>query len=361
MAERKYNPDIAIHPGKTLEDTLNSLKMSQADLAHRTGLTTKTINEIIQGKNPITPDTAIKLSMVFGMSANFWNNLEKNYEETLARLSFEKQVAKELPLLQKFTCYNELYKWGYVKKTLDAKEKINNLLSFFGITSLNLVPVNLGVSFRRTKGKQVSNESLAAWLRCGEIDAQEIKTQDFDKSKLINSLESLKSLTKEKPEVFQSKLIDICSSSGIAVAFVPPLKKTYVNGATRWINPDKAIIQLSLRGNRDDIFWFTFFHEIAHLVKHSKKEQFIEFEDQKSTEDKEKEADEFACETLIPEKKYLSFISKKDTSDNAIMNFANELNISASIVAGRLCHKHNDWKKWSHLRKRLKFVSSTSC
>ncbi|MBI5153874.1 helix-turn-helix domain-containing protein [Candidatus Poribacteria bacterium] len=60
--------------------------MTQAELAARTGLARKTINGIINGKEPIPPETAIQFEMVFRVPASFWLNLQKNFEETSARL-----------------------------------------------------------------------------------------------------------------------------------------------------------------------------------------------------------------------------------------------------------------------------------
>ena len=357
MSENTYRPNIAIHPGETLGSTISTLKMTQADLAERTGLTTKTINEIIQGKNPITPESAMKLSAVFGTSATFWNNLQRNYEEALVRIQTEKEIEEELCLLSNFQCYSELARWEYVEKTRDPKRKIVNLQNFFGISSLKLVPKVHAIAFRQTEHTKVAKESLAAWLRCGEIEAKKQKLSEYDEDKLYNSINKLRSLTMRLPEEFSKELTEICSSFGIAVAFVPYFKKTYVNGATKWLNADNALIQLSLRGRYDDIFWFTFFHELGHILKHGKKEQFVEFdyENKNISKDKEEEANEFACNTLIPKGEYSEFIRQNDFSIDSIKAFAERLVISPSIVAGRLSHDKGDWKQWSNLRKRLKF------
>mgnify|MGYP001599434005 CR=1 FL=1 len=357
MGETTFNPNVAIHPGKTLQETLEAVGMSQAELAERTGLTPKTINEIVQGKSSVTPETAIKLSAVFGMSVAFWNNLQRNYQETLARLEVEKKLSHELVNLRKFFCYVELAKWGYVKKTNVDQEKIMNLLNFFGVSSLNLVPKIQAAAFRKSNQKNLSHESLAAWLRCGELEAQKIQTREFDKNKLIDSLAELRGLTRQNPAVFEHKMVELCASFGVAVVFVPYFKNTFVNGATRWVN-DKAIVQLSLRGNYSDIFWFTFFHELAHVFKHGKTDQFVEFEDGKHLDsiEKEKEADEFATNTLIPRNEYANFRQKNDFSYGSVTNFANAINISQGIVAGRLSHDYSDWKQWARIRNRLKFV-----
>lgn len=358
MNSCSYNPNIAIHPGKTLEEMLIALKMSQVDLATRTGLTPKTINEIIQGKNPITPDTAIKLSDVFGVSAEFWNNLQKNYEHTELRLKEEAKLQKELAFLKNFSCYKELVQWGYVEDTRNKAERVKALLMFFKVSSLEFVSRVHPVAFRKSKNKSLSNESLAAWLRCGEIVADKINTKPFNRDHIMDSIDSLRVLSKVDPRVFQSRIVSICAEAGIAVAFVPHFTNTFVCGATRWINPDKALIQLSVRGGRDDIFWFTFFHELGHLLKHGKRDQFVEFEkrSERELQDKEEVADEFSQNTLINKLEYAKFIKQNEFTDAAIKEFANAINIAPSIIAGRLSHDFKDWTSWTHLRKHLRFV-----
>lgn len=81
-----FKPNYALPPGETLKETIESIGMTQAELAQRTGRPKKTINEIIKGKAAITPDTAIQLERVLGVPASFWNNLERNYQEKLKLL-----------------------------------------------------------------------------------------------------------------------------------------------------------------------------------------------------------------------------------------------------------------------------------
>lgn len=358
MFENDYEPNIAVHPGRTLGDTLEALKMTQADLAERVGLAKKTINEIIQGKNPITPESAIRFGAVFGTSATFWNNLQRNYEEVSVRIQVEKDLEEELCLLPRFKCYSELVQWGRVEATRDPKIKVVNLRNFFGISSLKIVPKVHAIAFRQTGYKEVAKESLAAWLRCGEIEAQKQTIAKFNKEKLNNSIDELKSLTMQSPKNFSNKLIEICASFGVAVVFTPYFRKTYVNGATKWLNADNALIQLSLRGSYDDIFWFTFFHELGHILKHGKKEQFVEFdyENEDVLREKENETDEFARNALIPKDEYAEFIKQDDFSISAIRVFADKIVISPGIVAGRLSYETGNWTQWSSLRQRLKFV-----
>lgn len=89
MAEAEkitFRPNYAVPPGETLRETIEALGMTQAELAQRTGCAKETINEIIEGKAAITSERAIQLERVLGITASFWNNLERNYQETKARL-----------------------------------------------------------------------------------------------------------------------------------------------------------------------------------------------------------------------------------------------------------------------------------
>jgi len=81
----QYQPDFVTPPGETLEETIAAIGMSQAELAKRMGRRTKILNEIIQGKTAITPETALELERVLGVPASFWTNRERNYREELDR------------------------------------------------------------------------------------------------------------------------------------------------------------------------------------------------------------------------------------------------------------------------------------
>ncbi len=81
----QFEPNYAVPPGATLLETIEVLGMSQSELAQRMGRPTKTVNEIINGKAAITPETALQLEKVVGIPASFWNTAERHYREILAR------------------------------------------------------------------------------------------------------------------------------------------------------------------------------------------------------------------------------------------------------------------------------------
>lgn len=352
MTTRKigFSPDIAIPPGETLQEFVDSLAMTQVDLAKRTGLTTKTINEIIKGKAPITQETALKLESVFGTPASFWNNLEASYQETRARLQAEKDIEDET-FIARLIPYPELARRGFVKPTSKVKEKVVNLRQFFGVASLNYIPDILPVAFRKHDKASSSHYALASWIRMGELLAGDIKTQDFNEKKLKEMMPKFRGLTMLEADDFIPRLSELCASCGIALVIVQHLPKTFAHGATKWLHPYKAMIQLSTRYQYADIFWFSFFHELGHILLHSKKEAFAET-GEKNTE--EAEADQFASDYLIASTKYRNFISKNRFTRDSIIKFADEVGIDPGIVVGRLHHDQKiPWGSFQEMQRKF--------
>ena len=332
----EYKAAIAIPPGETLKEYLDDINMSQKELAKRTGLTEKYISEIINGKAPISQDTSIKLEYVLEIPASFWNDLELNYQETKARIKAEKDLEDEIEIAKEIP-YAEIARLGWVNKTSDAKEKAKNLRSLFSVASLKQVPLTLSGAFRKSDGNNTSSYALAVWLRKGELDGEKIYTEKYNKNKLRKLIPDFRKLTLENPKEFYPKMVQLCASCGIALVLVPHIPKTYACGATQWVNPNKAVVQLSVRGARADIFWFTFFHEIAHILCHEKKA--FHLQEQASEICIEDQADNCAREWLIPQDSYEQLINSLGYSNKqSIISFSKQIGVHPCIVVGRLAH-----------------------
>lgn len=85
MNENTFSPDYIVTPGEILEETLEARKMKKREFAMRCGRSAKMISQIVAGKAPITPQTAIQFERVLGVSASLWMNLETRYRLHLAR------------------------------------------------------------------------------------------------------------------------------------------------------------------------------------------------------------------------------------------------------------------------------------
>lgn len=347
----KYNPNFIIHPGKTLDENLEFIKMSQVELSLRTGLGEKHISQIINGESPITPDTAIKLERAIGISAEFWNSLQGNYDIAQSRILANKRDEQEVAIAKKYN-YKELVSFGLVEDTNILIEQVKNLFNFFRVNSLKYITQIKKIAFRQSNGN-INNYSLSSWLRFGEIESEKIKNVGkFDKAKLKEKLIELKKLT-FLPNNFYKSLQDACAECGVLVVFTPYFKNTKVNGAVRWIG-DNPLIQLNSRGTYSDIFWFTFFHEIGHILLHGKKENFLDFDKNTKNIKEEKEADKFAANILISENRYEKLILKKSLSIDDAKYFADSEGVDFGVLIGRFAHDNLlSWSKAKGFRKKI--------
>lgn len=88
-----------IHPGEVLmEDFIEGFGITQQRLAVSIGVPPRRINEIVHGDRAITADTALRLARYFGTSAEFWLNLQSQYDLDKAEDRLDKTLAKITPL-----------------------------------------------------------------------------------------------------------------------------------------------------------------------------------------------------------------------------------------------------------------------
>ena len=356
MSKKRIFNEYIIAPGETIVELLETYSMSQLDLADKMGISKKTINKIIKGKAPITTSTALKLEYVFNIPASFWNNLESNYRETLERKRDMESIIEEEEYLKDIP-YSEMCKrnWDCIEKTNDSFERVINLRKFFSVASLSFdTELKRKLAFRKSDNSNFSYESLYCWLRYGEIQSNKDIYPKFNIDLLKTNAFKIRELVCNPFLEQYDEIKKILSECGVALVYEPHLPKTYVNGVAYKITSDKAIIMISDRGKKDDILWFTLFHEIAHLIKHSKKEVFIDLENGESN-DIEKEADDYAKNILIPAEMYSSLINNTHTfSDSIIKEFAKNNKVSTGIVVGRL-QKDGlvGWNKFNNLITRI--------
>ncbi len=354
--KNEFLPDYVSPPGDTLRETIESIGMTQAELAARSGRPVKTINEIIRGKAQIIPETAIQLEKVLGIPASFWNLRQSRYDEYIARKNEQEHLTREIEWTRNFP-YSIMTKLDWLPETRNAIERLNHILKFFGVVSPEAWDrywCSIQVRYRKSSTSGSDQYALAAWLRKGELLSNQLRCEAFNKASFNSILFQIRKLTTESPEMFRNKIIDMCASAGVAVVFVPYLPKT-ASGATRWISTEKALIQLSFKYGTDDHFWFSFFHEAGHILKHSKSAIFIEKTAYSSQQ--EDEADTFAAEQLIPKKEYENLAAVTEWNEPLIRSFASRLGVSPGIVVGRLQHDGCvGYHEYNNLKQKLVWV-----
>ena len=296
---------IATPPGATIKEQLLDRGLSQKEFAVRMGMSEKHISKLINGEVQLTPDVAVRLEMVLGVPAKFWNKLEATYREKLVKAKVEndmdadKELAKKLP-------YREMSKNGWVPETRDTTEKVIYLRKYFEVVNLGIIKdMQLSkIACRRLAETEKSNLALLAWAQKARLEARTIETSLVNLETLKKSLPEIRSMTTMNPSDFCPKLIELLSGCGIALVFLP---------------------------HKDaDKFWFSLFHELGHiLLGHINQPNG-------TTEEDEAAADSFAKETLIPTEEFNAFTDQNDFSKAAICAFAQEKHILCGIVVGRL-------------------------
>lgn len=363
MMTREIHSDLPIPPGEFLEEVIDDLGMGKEELAKRMNRPPAKLSAIFSGIKAITPDTALQLEKVTGVSAHIWIGLESEYRLTLARLQEKKELEKlktETPLVSKF-CYKELSALGYLESKTKPTDRVDQLQKFLGVTSLsNLDNLKRYQPFFKqniSKKNKVSSEAIISWLRIGEIEAYKIDTKLFDANKLYDLIPLLRKMTTLPPEKFQKETVDKFSDAGVALVIVPHLPKTCAHGATFWLNKNKAVLMITIRGRWADMFWFSLFHEIGHLLLHNKQEVYIESDPTSGVDfvlkKLEDESNNFASGNLISSSAYAAFKKQGSFYKQNITQFAAKINIHPGIVVGRLQHDGEIPLSWNNdLRER---------
>ncbi len=344
-----FEPDYAVAPGETLQEVMESLDMTQKELAIRTGLTVQSLNRIFKGDQPITCESANRLELALGVTARYWNNLEAQYQEQLAKLEERKRLEADLLWLKTIPT-RELRDRGLIGKTEDKIDLLRETLAFYGVSSVSAweeIWEDPAIAARRSSCFETQPGAASAWIRQGELLSQKITCKPFDKSLFLQVLHAIRSLTQEKLDKFEPEMRRLCAEAGVAVALVPEMKKVPWNGATKWLSSRKAMILLCLRGKGEDKFWFSFFHEAGHVLHDSKKDLLIN--NGTCDDPREVSADQFASEFLIPARHNRDI--HRFRSNQEIINFAAEAGISPGIVAGRYQFLT---KKWTHFKTLIR-------
>lgn len=343
-----FAPDWVSPPGETIVDLLDERGWTQSELSARLGYSPKHVNQLIKGKVPLSEDAAMRLERVLGGNAGFWLAREAKYREHCARLEAAQSHAGWVEWLEELPVKEMMSAGAIPKCRIDARNKpgiVEACLRFFGVATPEEwrdIYAGMQVSYRRSRTEQCDVGAISAWLRMGEQQAAVLDGPRYDKSRFEKALENIRELTCEPPEVFEPRMRELMHKAGVAFVLVPAIPRAHVSGVARWLTPTRPLIQLSLYGKANDRFWFTFFHEAAHILLHAstredKKSVFLDDPNNGHVDDPaEHEANMWAGNWLIPPE-YADELPML-TSRPAITAFASRIGIHPGIVLGRLQH-----------------------
>lgn len=339
---------IAIPPGVTIKEQLEDRGITQKEFAARMGMSEKHISKLINGEVALTHDVANRLEFVLGMPAKFWNNLEAIYREQILKASEENFMENDKKLAAKFP-YHEMAVNGWIEETTDKKGLVISLRKFFEVTNLELLrnPLITKIACRRLGETEKADFALLAWAQAAKRIARNINTELIDLEKLRESIPKIRDMTNMPPEKFSPDLKKILADCGIALVFLPHIGGSFLHGAS-FLDGKKVVVGLTIRGKDADRFWFSLFHELAHVLY-----GHIAYSNG-TTENDETEADAFARDTLINYASFSRFVSQNDFSEEAIIRFSKLVGIASGIVVGRLQKEGYIKYNW-HNNLKVKF------
>jgi HTH-type transcriptional regulator/antitoxin HigA len=333
MLENEYR--YLVHPGEILLETLEGFHMTQTELSLRIDVAKETINDIIRGRDNLSTDMALKLSMVFGTSMGFWVNLQSSYTVAKTMAAEKEKAEAEAGQFAIKEVYGALAGHRYVSSASEDSTKIQNLWRFFGVSELANIPKVQEVAFLRKPSSTGSGLALAAWLRCGELDARMVEAAPFDKEELTKAIEALRPLMARRGDFKVADAAAPLAKAGVVLVKTFAFKGLGVLASARWLSPTRALIQLTERETYADQAWFSLFHELGHLLKHGKKEKFVEFA-AAGDRTKEAEADAFANDLLIPRAAWRQLGGRPYHHTTAeLQAFAKKIGVAPGLVAGR--------------------------
>lgn len=333
-------PAIPTHPGEVLDDMIGDHGLTQSAVAQLMGRPPQVINEIVRGKKAVTAETAHGLAKVFGVSPAFWINLQAYHDGTVAHIAEREAHKKQVDLLKRFPIL-EAMRRGWIPNVKDKSDRVAELCKFLGIGSLDRHLERQPVSFRITGGPNFSQEALSVWLRRGELVAREMRLPEFDAERLRAAVPELRSLTVLEAREFGPRLTRIFADAGVGFAVVRELPKVGANGITRWLPGGNPLIQLNLKWKWADVFWFTLFHEVAHVLQPERPDvmHYGNGNRDATNADYEDAANAFAADVLIPRAIWRNANWSPPISEAEARSFAAETKIHPGIVVGRLHHE----------------------
>ena len=361
MAGKKIgiSRDLIIHPGETIADVLEERGITQAELAARAGVSPAYVSAVIAGNKGISANFAMGLEYALEVPKSFWLNLQANYESELLEANESGTITEEERKAREYL--KDIVKYLRQRGMMPIREKkddsilsLRKALQISNIANLReMVPTG---AFRMAAHSNVNPYVLGAWIRlCQNAGSSENMPARFDKKYTLELVNEIKGVMCKRDANLQKDLKSVMGKYGIDFSVARNFRGAPVQGYISQRSNGIYQMVLTIRGAFADIFWFSLFHEIGHIVNGDigKTSKFI---DDGSDRDKEAAADLFASNMLLSPESYEEFVGKGNFSIEEIQKYAESQNVMPYIVIGRLQkEKYLDYMTYCNYKLRYKW------
>ncbi|WP_339503775.1 ImmA/IrrE family metallo-endopeptidase [Pseudomonas sp. RL_105y_Pfl2_101] len=351
MNSQAFQPSWISPPGDTILDILSDREITPKLLADSMGCELASVELLFDGSAEITEQLAHRLSAVIGPDPEFWIVRERQYREDVSRIYRDVSQSEESWLLE--LPVKSMQAFGWISNSESKSKKVIDCLDYFGVPDISAWKDKSSEfvkdsRFRASKSFDQKVGATAAWIRYGEIRALKASCNKWDKSELLENIESIRALTNiPEPSEFIPNLQAILANCGVILVISRTPEGCPASGMAKFLSEDKALIMLSFRYLSDDHFWFSLFHEIGHLILHGQDSTFVEGEEFECDRE-EREANEFAAITLIPSRFRVNMEAHSDNY-RSIIKFAKSVGIAPGVVVGQM--QHFNIVKRNHMNK----------
>ena len=265
MSKIEYEELIAFHPGYYVKEIIEDMGITQSEFAQRLNTTDKTLCKLVNAEISLSDDLAQKLAQMMGTSVKVWLDLQTSYTEKILEIKKRKALDEEKRYL-KILDYSYFRRLHVVKDTRNSAERIAELHKFFKVSSLSVLGEKDFLVACKTAVQDVTEKNIVssnAWIQTALNGAEKMVCKPFNKKRLQSYLPEIRTMTLQDPSVFFPRLCAIFQECGVAFILLPHLKNSGVNGAVKWINPEKVLLAINNRRLYADVFWFSLFHEVS--------------------------------------------------------------------------------------------------
>jgi HTH-type transcriptional regulator/antitoxin HigA len=329
-------------PGEFLREELEARNWTQQELAEILDRPPRLISELLAAKRAVTPETAQGLAQAFGTSAEYWLNLESQYQ--LSKLGARTDYVERKALLYSKFPVREMLRRGWIAAATNLDVLEQNFCEFFRISNPSEVP-SFAHSARKTDALAAPTMLQLAWLFRVRAMADRQLLAPYAPEVLERAVTHLKALRTAPEEA--RRVPRILADAGVRFVVAEQMPGSKIDGACFWLDDSKPVIGMSLRHDRIDNFWFVLRHEIEHVLREDGKgtsEPIVDSDVGVASEELpeiEARANSAAAHFCVEASQLDDFVLRVNPffSEQKIAAFAARIGVHPGIVVGQLHRK----------------------
>ena len=296
-----FIPIEAIHPTELILDEIKARGIKKKELAERLGMQASNLSRFLRSKEKISPAMSIKLEDAFGIPADYWLGLQLEYERDLEAIRLRNE--EETKAIQEETALSDTLNLTQLFKRLSIdgykfiKDRLNALYGIFHITAMDeLLALSVPRGYFK-RGDKFDERNIRTWVLLAKYECSKTQVD----APFIGCDAPAKEIADlaNKRELTNDKVKQILNDNGIGYSVVKKLDKAPIDGYATIINHQPQIV-VTQRRNNADMLAFDVLHELCHIERHLSEGEDILSGEFDTKDAKEKEANSYAQDALIP-------------------------------------------------------------